>query len=143
LKAKSLRSAAITLGALAIALHCTVAIAQPNVPTQPIGRWLAEDIRGAGVIDHLQTILDIAADGTISGSGGCNTMRGKATISGDSIAFGPIASTRRACPVAVMDQESRFFFALRDARTWRLDPIRRKLALLDAAGRPVVVFARM
>src|SRR5262245_48511789 len=71
----------------------------------PAGRWLAENIRGGGVIDRLQTILELGADGAISGTGGCNVMRGKATISGDTIAFGPIASTRKACSPAVMNQE--------------------------------------
>jgi len=60
----------------------------------PIGRWLAEDIRGGGVIDRVQMVLEIAADGAISGSGGCNAMRGTAIIAGDAIAFGAIASTR-------------------------------------------------
>jgi META domain-containing protein len=48
-----------------------------------------------------------------------------------------------ACPRAVMEQESKFFAALRSTRTWRIDSARRKLALLDADGKPVVVFARI
>ena len=35
--------------------------------TSPAGRWLAEDISGGGVIDNLQTVLEIAADGTVAG----------------------------------------------------------------------------
>jgi putative lipoprotein len=35
-------------------------------PTKPTGRWLAEDIGSGGVIDRLQTVLEIAADGTIT-----------------------------------------------------------------------------
>jgi heat shock protein HslJ len=65
------------------------------LPISPVGRWLAEDIRSGGVIDRLQTVLEIAADGTVSGSGGCNAMRGKATISGETIVFGPIAVTNK------------------------------------------------
>lgn len=69
----------------------------------PEGRWLAEDIRQGGVIDRLQTVLEIAADGRVSGTGGCNRISGKATISGDRIAFGPVASTFMACTPAVMN----------------------------------------
>ena len=107
------------------------------------GKWLAEDIRQGGVIDRLQTVLEIGEDGAVSGTGGCNRMAGKATISGDAITFGPLASTNMACTPAAMDQEAKFFAALRDVRTWRIDPLQRKLALLGADGKPLVVFARM
>lgn len=109
----------------------------------PVGRWLAEDIRGRGVIDYLQTILVVAADGVISGTGGCNTMLGTAEMSGDSIRFGSIASTEMACTPAAMDQEEKFFSALGEVRSWRVDSMRHKLALLGADGEPVVILARM
>ena len=108
----------------------------------PAGRWLAEDIRGGGVIDRLQTVLEIAEDGTITGTGGCNRMSGKATISDDGIVFGPIAATSMACTPAAMDQESKFFEALGHVRKWRVDPARRKLALLDEGGSTLIVLAR-
>ena len=108
----------------------------------PAGRWLAEDIRG-GVIDRLQTVLEISPDGRISGSGGCNRMSGTATIAGDTITFGPIASTKMACSRTAMNQENRFFAALNDVRAWRFDPARHKLTLLGADGTPLIVLARM
>lgn len=114
-----------------------------SAPIRPDGRWLAEDIRQGGVIDRLQTVLEIATDGTITGTGGCNRMSGRATISGDKITFGPIASTKMACTPAAMNQEAKFFAALRDVRTWRIDPTRQKLALLDSDRKPVIVLAQM
>lgn len=108
----------------------------------PTGRWLAEDIRGGGVIDRLQTVLEIAKDGAINGTGGCNRMSGKAVISGNTITFGSIASTKMACTPAAMDQEAKFFAALRDVRTWRIDPTRQKLVLL-ARGKAVIVLSKM
>lgn len=116
---------------------------QPNTPAAPVGRWLAEDIRGGGVIDRLQTILEIAADGTVTGSGGCNRIRGKATMKGEAISFGPLISTKMACSPAAMAQEHKFLTALHDVRAWRVDSARRKLTLLGANGAPVVVFAQM
>jgi putative lipoprotein len=112
-------------------------------PAAPTGRWLAENIENGGVIDRLQTVLEIAADGSISGSGGCNRMAGKAVISGDRITFGPIASTNMACTPAAMDQEQKFFEALRRVQSWNIHIGMQKLALLDADGKPLVVFARM
>lgn len=112
-------------------------------PAKPTGQWLAEDIGGGGVIDRLQTVLEIADDGAISGTGGCNRMTGKADIAGDKITIGPIASTNMACTPAAMDQEQKFFAALGKARSWSIHAGMRKLALLDADGKPVAVFAQM
>ena len=117
--------------------------AQSDIPNSPVGRWLAEDIEGGGVIDRLQTILEIAEDGAVSGTGGCNRMIGKATISGDALTFGTIGSTQMACTPAAMAQERKFFDALEKVRNWRVDTQRRKLTLLDAQGKRLVAFARM
>lgn len=111
--------------------------------TAIVGRWLAEDIGGGGVIDRLQSVLEIAADGQVSGSGGCNRIAGRARIEGATVSFGQVASTRMACTPAAMNQEQKFLAALSEARGWRVDDLRRKLVLSDATGRPVMVLARM
>lgn len=108
----------------------------------PEGHWLAEDIDGKGVIDNLQTVLDLAADGSVSGTGGCNRIGGQATIDGDKITFGRMISTMMACAPAAMDQESKFLDALERVASYRLDAERGKLILLDAEGKDIVVFAR-
>ena len=115
----------------------------PERPASPVGRWLLEDIRQGGVIDRLQTVLEIAPDGRVSGSGGCNRMSGSARISGTRISFGPVAATQMACTPAAMDQEQKFFAGLREVRRWRADPARGKLVLLDARGRKLMTFAAM
>lgn len=38
------------------------------------------------------------ADGKLSGSDGCNSLFGDAAVARDSITFGPIGTTKRACP---------------------------------------------
>lgn len=115
----------------------------PATTARPEGRWLAEDIGGGGVIDRLQTVLDIAANGAVSGSGGCNRIMGRATVAGDRISFGPIGSTKMACTPAAMNQEAKFIAALAEVRAFRVDTLRRKLLLLDAQGRTNVVLAAM
>ncbi|OEO30817.1 hypothetical protein VW23_019300 [Devosia insulae DS-56] len=107
------------------------------------GAWLAEDINGGGVIDYLQTTLEIAADGKVSGNGGCNRFSGSATIESDKITFGELASTMMACTEAAMDQEMKFHAALADARTYRIDAEQRKLFLSDTAGKVVAQFSAM
>lgn len=126
-----------------IPLQRVAAQADPRPAAGPVGRWLAEDIRGGGVMDYLQTVLVIAPNGKVSGSGGCNTMGGSATIRGDGIRFGQIVSTMKACTPAAMNQERKFFDALRDVRRWRIDAPRQKLILSDGAGRPILVLSKM
>jgi putative lipoprotein len=110
---------------------------------EPEGKWLAEDIRGGGVIDDVQTTLEIGADGRATGSGGCNRFAGSYSVNGATLAFGAIATTRMACPPAVMDQESKFFAALGEARGWRIDAATRKLTLVDAGGGDILRFSHL
>ncbi len=109
----------------------------------PAGRWLAEDIGGGGVIDRVRTVLELADDGAVSGSGGCNGIAGMAEFSRTEIVFGPLAATRKLCPPAIMDQEGKFLQALGEARAWKIMPAQRKLLLLDGTGQPVAVFTRL
>jgi putative lipoprotein len=119
-------------------------VSQPASPaTSPAGKWLAEDILGGGVIDRLQTVLEIAADGSVTGTGGCNRFRGKATINGDRINFGALAGTKMACTPAAMDQEHKFHQALSAAKSFRVQPYERRLILLNGAGRAVARLAAM
>lgn len=113
-----------------------------NETTAPTGDWLAEDIGGRGVVDNAQTVLSIAADGTISGSGGCNRMFGTAEIEGDRISFGQMGSTMMACPEAIMEQEHRFFLTLEEIKAWQIDEAQNKLLLLDKKGKTLIVLAR-
>ena len=115
----------------------------PPLTEGPEGRWLAEDIGGAGVLDRVQTVLDIGLDSAVSGSGGCNRIRGQASIDGTAVRFADLASTNMACPEAVLRQEQRFFQALAAARAYQLHPVMRKLVLLDASGAPVAQFSAM
>jgi putative lipoprotein len=109
----------------------------------PAGKWLAESIRGHGVIDDLQSTLEIAADGKVTGSGGCNRISGRAEVQGERITFGPMISTKMACPPAIMDQESKFLAALGDVQRFKVDAGKGKLILFNGTGRPILVLTRM
>ena len=114
-------------------------------PPGPRGRWLAEDIGGKGVLDRVESVLDITSDDGVDGSGGCNRMTGTFTfdVKDETIRISDLAATRRACPPAVSDQETRFFAALMAARQWQRDDLRGKLRLLDGKGRVLAVFTRL
>jgi heat shock protein HslJ len=95
------------------------------------------------VIDDLQSAIEIAADGKVTGSGGCNRISGRAEVQGERITFGPMISTKMACPPAIMDQESKFLAALGDVQRFKVDAQKGKLILFNGAGRPILVLARM
>jgi len=112
-------------------------------PKTPEGKWLLEDLGGRGVLDRVQTTMEIGADGRVTGSGGCNRYNGQAKISGAGFSVGPVMSTRMACTPAAMDQEARFFKVLETVKAWRIDPARRKLHLLGAGGAPLATLSAM
>ena len=87
--------------------------------TEPSGlsgtSWRLEDLSGTGVLDHVQATLALAADGAVSGNASCNQFHGTATVTGSPVSFGTLATTRKACAEAVMNQEQRYLEALRRA----------------------------
>lgn len=84
-------------------------------------------------------VVNFAADGKISGSGGCNQFFGAYSVSGHHITIGPIASTRKGCPgfIAI---ESAFFATLSSAKSFVQEGD--TLALYDAAGSKLLQFVR-
>jgi putative lipoprotein len=83
--------------------------------------WLAEAIGGEGITPGVQSTLRVDPDGRASGSAACNRFTGSATLAGDEVRFGPLATTRRMCPPDVMDQEDRYLAALAAARRFVLE----------------------
>lgn len=73
---------------------------------------------------------------SVSGHGGCNRFGGTIAIEGERLSFGPLVSTRMACPQPVMQVDARLHDALR-----RVDGVRGIVGgtlQLTASTRPVV-----
>jgi heat shock protein HslJ len=66
-------------------------------------------------MDGVQATLTFPEVGKIAGNGSCNRFFGPGEISGATIKLGPLASTRMACPEAVMNQEMKYLAALQAA----------------------------
>ena len=62
------------------------------------------------------------ADGSLSGSAGCNNYTSTYQLDGDKITISPPASTRMFCaePVGVMEQEAQFLAALGNSKRYKL-----------------------
>ena len=69
--------------------------------------------------------------GEVVGSGGCNSFFGTFDQDGDAVTFGPLASTRKACPPDVMDAERDWLDLL--GRTRRVDATAMELVLFGSA----------
>nr|MDT0523253.1 META domain-containing protein [Streptomyces sp. DSM 41633] len=78
--------------------------------------------------------LTIADDGAVSGSTGCNRITGHATVSESSIEFGPLATTRMACPPEVTEVEQAVLRVLKGTVQTTLDADQLKLSGADGNG---------
>jgi heat shock protein HslJ len=100
--------------------------------------WVAEDINAQGVIDNLQSSLHIVSADQVDGFAGCNSFSGKADLSAGKVRLGPLASTRKMCPPAIMNQEGKFLMALDKSRSARIE--NGLLYLLDESGQTILRF---
>lgn len=132
---------ALSCACVLIEMASMQTVAAENVPQALVGTWLAEDIAGRGVIDNLQSTLEIRDDGTYGGMAGCNHFTGTFSLAGAKITFGPAATTRKMCVPAVMDQERKFLDALRTELSWAVEGS--KLMLSQSAGTPALTLASM
>ena len=80
-----------------------------------------------------------AATRLAAGYGGCNRFTGSYTLEGESLAFGPLASTRMACADG-MELEQSFHSALSRTARWRISGDR--FEILDAGGKALAGFER-
>ncbi|WP_419785144.1 META domain-containing protein [Pseudodesulfovibrio sp.] len=68
-------------------------------------KWFCKSIFERDVLGDQPLTIELKADGTVSGSGGCNTFTGTYTLEGDELKFGPLTSTEKACGGATGEQE--------------------------------------
>src|SRR5512134_688403 len=78
------------------------AVTAANERTLHGSAWLLEDLGGADVLDGAEATLTFPEAGRVAGNGSCNSFSGRAAIGAGTIRIGPLVSTRRACPPAIM-----------------------------------------
>lgn len=94
-------------------------VVSPEDATWTLARLAGEPARAAGA--EAPTLRLDSATGRASGNTGCNGFSGPYELRGDSILFGTLVSTRRACVDEGMNrQEAAYLGMLSEARTWRL-----------------------
>ncbi len=116
------RRLAVVLAGLAVLCLAGSGYGSPTAANRLRGTaWLLEDLGGVGVLDRVQATLTFPKVGRVAGDASCNRFFGSVELSGASITFGALGSTRRSCAEAVMIQEQRYLGALAGAERFTLD----------------------
>lgn len=111
----------------------------------PAGSWQVTGIRqGDAIVSPIaatEITASFDADGTLSGSAGCNTYTAAYTTNRGEIEITDPAATRKACaePEGVMKQEAAYLAALPTAVSFRVSG--QSLELLTAEDTPLISYA--
>lgn len=91
-----------------------VAAYSPMVEPPPVeGAWILTAVAGSPAVGGAPLELHLGTDGIVSGYGGCNRYSGSFKVSRETLYFGPLAMTERAClEDASNAQESRIVSTL-------------------------------
>ena len=107
--------------------NATTNPSRPNsAPVSLTGtEWVLQDLAGTLALPNVKATLAFPEAGRLAGNASCNRFTGSAEVSGDTIKFGMLASTRMACvDNAVSSQEMEYLKALAAAKRfeWK-DPV--------------------
>jgi len=111
---------AAVIVAVAVSSCATVSKDTTSKPSLSLSgtTWRIVEVGGTPVADPAQTEFRLDASGGVSGSTGCNTFTGSATVTGKKLAISPLATTRKACPAALATQETAILSALQSVREY-------------------------
>jgi len=138
------------IAALCLALAC---VARAGGQDRPLrndedlagSAWRAVELSGRpvpspGPNPSREPHLAFGTGGQLSGSDGCNLLRGPFTQKGEGLTFGALAGTQMACPGPDEETSRRFRNALTGTSHWNL--VDGRLQLYGATGKPLAVLAR-
>jgi heat shock protein HslJ len=99
--------------------------AKPNSAPAPASltgtEWVLQDLAGTPALPNVKATLAFPESGRVAGNGSCNRFTGSAEVSGDTIKFGMLASTRMACmDNGVSSQETEYLKALEAAKRFEM-----------------------
>lgn len=97
--------------------------------------WVVEDLDSQGIIDRSHMTLLFGANGTVSGSGGCNRHVASYRL-GPGLTILPGRATRMACGAALDLQEQRLFAVLARVDGFAIDAT--GALVLTEAGSPIL-----
>jgi len=93
-------------------------------------KWQMQDYADPAITTGMTSVgqdtivtIEFGEDDKVSGSGGCNSYQGTYTVDGDSLTFGPLATTMMACsePEGIMEVEAVVMGLLQSAAGYKID----------------------
>lgn len=137
-----LRPIAILIGAVAtLALSACAKVVKDSQDAAPLttlagSEWAPE--MAADTPSKAEQFVAFKAEGEVIGHGGCNRFFGSYSQEGDALSFGPLASTRMACPD--MTSEYAFLETLKNTRA--VEATHLKLVLKGEGGETLMTLRR-
>jgi heat shock protein HslJ len=108
--------AAVGLAVIGAIVACANAASSDDRGDPLIGtHWQLQTLGTTAVLESGRPTLEFAS-GRVTGTGACNRFNGPVTVSGKSITFGALATTRMACGDDVNRQEAAYLKALAQAQ---------------------------
>jgi heat shock protein HslJ len=114
-----------------------LAVLEPVALVGPVWQLEAYNNGKQAIVSLLagtQVTLELRDNGTLGGSDGCNRYMSGFTLEGDTLTFGPIATTRMACrgPAGAAEQAAAYAAALGTVTGYRIEG--EELVLLNREG---------
>lgn len=81
--------------------------------------WVLGDLPGQ-ILPEARPTIAFSGDGTVSGFGSCNDFNGTYSVDGSKLTFGPLASTKKACPDPINTIEHAYLTALQATQTYEI-----------------------
>jgi heat shock protein HslJ len=120
------------LTALVLLAGCAIT-SRDSTTDLPGTSWTLVELDGAAPVGETPPTIAFDDQGSVTGTGGCNTFNGEVTIDGSDMSFSPLATTQMFCAEeGVADQEQAFLAALQDVTSYSVDDEGR-LVLEDGA----------
>jgi heat shock protein HslJ len=107
-------------------------VALPLVGTTWTLTTIASGDAVSTALNGTEVTAEFSADGTVSGSAGCNRYSGSYTWTGDRLSFSALASTKMACADDVMAQEGAFLTSMAEVASFAIEGS--QLTLSDGSG---------
>ena len=95
--------------------------AAPAVPALVGTAWRLEDLAGAGTLDRVEATIEFPEAGRVAGLASCNRFFGYFETRGASLTIARLGATKKLCPPALMDQETKYLRALEGAERFVLE----------------------
>ena len=104
-------------------IGCAIAVLSacssvPGTQLQPLQSYQVEWIGERPLIDRSMLTLTLGDNNQASGLAGCNNWMAEYQLSGDRLSLDNIATTRKLCAPALMEQEQLFLAALAKVQRW-------------------------